>query len=373
MKKYIYQYESWPHFTWDNAKIVPLLGRVRNLQGRVSGRLDALGFSLQEDTTLATITSDVLKSAEIEGEKLNYDQVRSSIARRLGIKTAGLVSVDRHIEGVVEMMLDATQRYALPLTEERLYGWHAALFPTGWSGMSRIAVGQYRTQKMQIVSGAIGKEKVHYEAPPPEDVPGEMHGFLDWLNEEGQMDDVLASGVAHLWFVMIHPFDDGNGRIARAISDMFLARSDDSPKRYYSLSSQILIERKTYYEVLNHTQYAEGDITEWLEWFLNCLHRALEASAAALEDVLRKADFWHRIEDIPINERQRKMLVKLTGDFKGKLRTSSWSKIAKCSLDTALNDINDLIEKGLLIKSKEGGRSTSYELVGFTDETDGEY
>jgi Fic family protein len=362
MAKYIYQYSNWPDFTWNEQEIQILLGKVRHLQGKVFGQISALGFSLKEETLLSTLTLDVLKSSEIEGEILNYEQVRSSIARRLGLDYAGMIYSNRDVEGVVEMMLDATQNYEAPLNTERLFGWHAALFPTGRSGMHKIVVGSYRKEEMQVVSGAMGKEKVHFEAPPPEQVEKEMNEFIDWFNRDRKTDMVIKSAIAHFWFLIVHPFDDGNGRIARAISDLLLARSDYSSQRFYSLSSQILTERKVYYEVLQRVQFKDADITEWISWFLNCLYRALKSTEKTIEKVLYKADFWDKHKDTEMNSRQRLMLNKLFDGFKGKLKSSKWAKITKCSSDTALRDIKDLIEKGILRKEKSGGRSTNYEI-----------
>lgn len=335
------------------------------MQGKIIGQMNALGLSAKEEATLTTLTSDIVKSSEIEGELLNYEQVRSSIARRLGINTAGLVPSSRHIEGVVEMMLDATQRYALPLNEKRLFGWHAALFPTGYSGPYLIEVGRYRTGQMQVVSGALGKEKVHYEAVKPELVKTEMDKFLDWFNTENQLDPVLKAAIAHFWFIIIHPFDDGNGRIGRALTDMLLARAEGSSDRFYSMSSQILAERKRYYEVLQKVQHSSGDITEWLDWFLHCLKNAMLATENTTQKILHKAKFWKLHEHTPINERQRMMLNKLFDDFEGKLQTSKWAKIANTSTDTALRDIKDLVEKGILLQTNERGRNANYELVDF--------
>ncbi|MDR3133629.1 MAG: Fic family protein [Prevotellaceae bacterium] len=368
MAKYIYHYPEWPYFSWDDRAIATVFGEVRHLQGKLLGQMNALGFAMQTEAALATLTLDVLKSSEIEGERLNYEQVRSSIARRLGMDVAGLVPSSRHIDGVVEMMLDATQNYREPLTDERLFGWHAALFPTGRSGMYKIDVGRYRTGEMQVVSGAMGKEKIHYEAPPPAIIQKEMTRFLYWLNDakavfspqQKSADPVLKAAVAHLWFVTIHPFNDGNGRIARAISDMLLARSDENPQRFYSLSNQILAERKKYYEVLQKTQQGNGNITEWMDWFLHCLKRALLATEDSLQHVLRKADFWKTHSHTSMNERQRLMLNKLLDGFEGKLQSSKWAKITHCSQDTALRDIKDLMEKGILKQDLQSGRSTSY-------------
>ena len=363
MAKYIYQYDQWPELTWDDKEIHVTLGNVRHLQGKILGQMGALGFSIKEEALLSTLTLDVLKSSEIEGELLNYEQVRSSIARKLGMEYAGLVHVDRNIEGVVEMMLDASQKYNDPLNQERLFGWHAALFPTGWSGMHRIDSGNYRKGEMQVVSGPMGKEKIHYQAPAPECVKHEMDTFLNWFNSETKIDAVLKAAIAHFWFVIIHPFDDGNGRIARAISDMLLARSEDSSQRFYSLSSQILLEKKVYYEMLQKVQHSSGNITEWLNWFLNCMHRALMSTDETMKRVLQKANFWDKHKETILNSRQRLILNKLLDGFEGKLKTSKWAKIAKCSADTALRDVKDLVEKGILKQEEQGGRSTNYELI----------
>ncbi|MBI3234208.1 MAG: Fic family protein [Bacteroidetes bacterium] len=363
MAKYIYEHKNWTDFLWQERAINVVFGEVRLLQGKLIGQLNALGFSAKEEATLSALTQDVVKSSEIEGEMLNYDQVRSSIARRLGIVAGGLVPSNRHIEGVVEMMLDATQRYDLPLTEQRLFGWHAALFPTGYSGPYIIEVGQYRSGEMQIVSGAMGKEKVHYEAIKPGSVKAEMDKFLYWFNNENTLDPVLKAAIAHFWFIIIHPFDDGNGRIGRALTDMLLARAEGSGDRFYSMSSQILIERKRYYEVLQDVQHSSGDITEWLDWFLNCLKNAILSTEEATLRILQKAEFWKIHEHTIINERQRLMLNKLFDNFEGKLQTSKWAKIAKTSNDTALRDIKDLIDKGILKQTNEGGRNSNNDLV----------
>ena len=363
MSKYIYQKENWTDFVWDNAIVSAVLGDVRLLQGKMLGQIHSLGFSSKEEKKLEMLTLDVLKSSEIEGETLNYEQVRSSVARRLGINTAGLVTSPRDVEGVVEMMLDATQNYSEPLTEDRLFGWHAALFPTGYSGMHKITVARYRTEEMQIVSGAMGKEKVHYEAVAATDVEKEMKLFLDWFNDDTiQIDPVLKAAIAHFWFIIIHPFDDGNGRIARAISDRMLARSESSKERFYSLSKQILAERNDYYAVLKKTQH-NNDITDWLVWFLNCLITALLETENSMQNILLKTEFWEKHKDILINERQRLMINKLFDDFYGKLTTSKWAKITKTSTDTALRDIKDLMEKGILQQEEAGGRSVNYSLI----------
>jgi len=360
---YIYEHPKWPAFRWDSERISPRLVEVRHQQGRLIGRMEGLGFQLRTEAVLDTLTEDVLKSSEIEGEKLDRDQVRSSIARRLGIDIGGLTPADRNVEGVVEMMLDATQHYDQPLIAQRLFDWHAALFPTGRSGMSKINVGAWRDDKkgpMQVVSGPIGKERVHYQAPVAARLRGEMKKFLDWFEKEKSTDLVLKAGVAHLWFVTIHPFDDGNGRIARAIADMVLARSERSPQRFYSMSAQIQQERKAYYEILEATQKGELDVTRWLEWFLVCLERAFDRAETILAAVLNKAGFWDRFAATEFNERQRRMINRLLNGFEGKLTSSKWAKLEKCSQDTALRDIEDLLRKGVLTKDSAGGRSTSY-------------
>ena len=365
MVKYIYEYKNWTDFSWQDKAINLVFGEVRLIQGKMIGQMNSLGFFAKEEATLTALTLDVVKSSEIEGELLNYNEVRSSIARRLGINTAGLVSSSRHIEGIVEMMLDATQRFSLPLTEERLFGWHAALFPTGYSGPYLIEVGKYRTGEMQVVSGAMGKEKVHYKAVSPELVKTEMDKFLDWFNNEKNLDPVLKAAIAHFWFIIIHPFDDGNGRIGRAITDMLLASAEGSGERFYSMSSQILAERKRYYEVLQKVQHSAGDITEWMDWFLHCLKNAMLSTEKTTQKIVRKAAFWKTHEHTPINERQRIIINKLLEDFEGKLQTSKWAKIVKTSTDTALRDIKDLIEKGILKQTLEGGRNVNYELMDF--------
>jgi Fic family protein len=365
MAKYIYQNENWTNFTWKDKQIQAVFGEVRNLQGILLGQLNNLGCLHKEEASLNTLTLDVVKSSEIEGEQLNYEQVRSSIARRLGISLAGMVTSDRDVEGVVEMMLDASRNYMQPITEERLLGWHAALFPSGRSGLYRINTGRYRTGEMQVVSGAMDKEKIHYEAPSPKIVKKEMDLFLAWINEDINMDPVLKAAIAHFWFIIIHPFDDGNGRIARALSDLLLARADKSQERFYSMSSQIMVERKRYYEVLQKVQHSSGDITEWLDWFLHCLKSALGETQNTLQKIFRKAEFWKIHFDTPFNERQRLMLNKLLDGIDGKLKSSKWAKMAKCSPDSALRDIRDLIDRGILIQENQGGRSTSYRMVEF--------
>ena len=333
------------------------------MQGKIIGQMNSLGFSIKEEATLTALTMDVVKSSEIEGELLSYNEVRSSIARRIGINTAGLVPSSRHIEGIVELMLDATQRYTSPLTDERLFGWHAALFPTGYSGIYRIETGRYRTGDMQIVSGAMGKEKVRYEAVKAENVSGEMEKLLNWFNNYHNLDPVLKAAIAHFWFIIIHPFDDGNGRIARAMTDMLLACAEGSGERFYSMSSQILLERKQYYEVLERVQYSSADITQWLDWFLHCLKKAMLSTERTTQSIMQKAEFWRRQEQTPINERQRLMLNRFFDGFEGKLQTSKWAKMTKTSRDTALRDIKDLVEKKILQQTNEGGRNANYELV----------
>lgn len=365
MAKYIYQYPNWPEFSWKDKDVQPLLGQVRHSQGKLMGMMSTLGFKIQSDTLLSVLTMDVVKSSEIEGEMLNIDQVRSSVARKLGIDYAGIIPSSRHIDGVVDMLLDATQHYDQPLDEERLFGWHSALFPTGRSGLYKITVGCYRSEEMQIVSGAIGNEKIHYQAPSPEHLTNEMHDFLKWFNENSSLDLVLKAAIAHFRFIIIHPFDDGNGRIARALTDLLLARSDGSAQRFYSLSSQILLERKKYYDVLQKCQSNSGDITEWIIWFLNCLTRSLDASEKTLNHILLKAKFWDKHNDTSLNARQRLMLNKILDGFDGKLKSSKWAKIAKCSADTALRDIKDLIDKRILKQESSGGRSTNYEIAEF--------
>lgn len=363
---YIYQLKSWPDFTWNTEVLLTRLGEVRHRQGRILGLMSSAGFKLQETAVLDTLTLDVTKSSEIEGEKLNTDQVRSSIARRLGIELAGAVPADRSVEGVVEMMLDATQKYTDNLTADRLFDWHAALFPTGRSGMHKITVGAWRTPEagpMQVVSGAMGKEKVHFEAPDAGRLSTEMKTFLDWFNAQPTTDAVLKAAVAHLWFVTIHPFDDGNGRMTRAITDMQLARADGTPQRFYSMSAQILREKTAYYDILEQTQKGGLDITAWLSWFLDCLFHAMDYTETTLEAVANRAKFWEINRDIALNNRQQYMINTLQDDFFGNLTSTKWAKMTKSSPDTALRDIQDLIEKGILEKEPGGGRNTTYKLA----------
>ncbi len=363
---YLWEKPDWPAFTWNESSVSSLLARVSREQGRLLGRMEALGFDLRSEAHLRTLTEDVLKSSEIEGEQLDPEQVRSSIARRLGMDIGGLIPADRDVEGVVEMILDATDNYSQPLTEERLFAWHASLFPTGRSGMAKIRVGQWRDDSdgpMQVVSGPVGREKIHYQAPPADRLPDEMASFLRWFELPGDRDPLLVAGLAHLWFVTIHPFDDGNGRIARAIADMALARSEKTGQRFYSMSAQIRKEHKGYYDTLEQTQKGDLDVTRWQEWFLNCLLRAIEGAQETLSRVLQKARFWERFAKEPLNERQIKVLNRLLDGFEGKLTTSKWAKMAKCSQDTAYRDILDLIKRGALRKDPGGGRSTSYSLI----------
>ncbi len=367
MPVYIHQRKEWPHFNWDQDRLTPQLTAVRHRQGRLLGRMEALGFTLRNEAMLQSLTEEVLKSSEIEGEVLDKDQVRSSIARRLGMDVGALPAADRHVEGVVEMMLDATQKYSAKLTADRLYDWHASLFPTARSGMRRIRTGAWRdasAEPMQVVSGPVGKERVHYEAPHAKKLDREMNAFLDWFNKKESMDGVIKAAIAHLWFVTIHPFEDGNGRIARAIADMALARSENSPQRFYSMSTQIRTERKAYYDILETTQKGDLDITGWLEWFLDCLGRAFAGAETILGTVLTKARFWEAHAGEPFNDRQRAMLNRLLDGFEGKLTSSKWATIAKSSQDTASRDIDDLVKRGILSKDPAGGRSTSYSLVG---------
>jgi len=366
MSLYIHQLPDWPHFQWDEKKLLPLLADVRHRQGRLLGRMEGLGSPLRAETLLHTLTLDVAKSSEIEGEVLDMAQVRSSIARRLGMDTGSLVPTDRHVEGVVEMMLDATQNYDKPLTRERLFGWHAALFPTGYSGLSRISVGTWRDDTkgpMQVISGPLGRERVHYEVPAAARIETEMQVFLEWFNKQKGADLVLKASLAHLWFVTLHPFEDGNGRIARTLADMMLAKADGSSQRFYSMSAQIRQERKVYYDILEQTQKGNLDITAWIKWFLDCLSRALDRTDVLLEKVFRKKRFWENKSTENLNARQRLLLNKLLDGFEGKLTSSKWAKIGKCSQDTALRDIQDLLARGILCKDSAGGRSTNYVLV----------
>jgi len=362
---YLWQKPDWPTFKWNDRSLVNLLTHVSREQGRMQGRMEGLGFDMRNEAHLRALTDDIIKSSEIEGEKLERDQVRSSIARRLGMDISGLVPSDRNVEGVVEMMMDATGNYAKPLTIDRLFAWHASLFPTGYSGMTKISAGNWRDDSsgpMQVVSGPIGREKIHYEAPPASRIPDEMAKFLFWFENPGEIDPLLIAGLAHLWFVTIHPFEDGNGRIARAVADIALARSEETGQRFYSMSAQIRLENKSYSDILGRVQKGGLDITPWQDWFLNCLLRAIEGSQDALGAVLDKARFWERFAKLPMNERQIKMLNMLLDGFEGKLTSSKWATITKCSQDTAHRDILNLIDKGALQKDAGGGRSTSYSI-----------
>lgn len=363
---YIWERPGWPTLTWQDAVVATPLASVRHDQGRLIGRMEALGFKLREEAVLQTMTQDVLKTSEIEGEQLDAMQVRSSLARRLGIDIGALPPTDRNVEGIVEVMLDATTNYAAPLTAERLFGWHSALFPTGRSGMTRIRVGNWRDDSggpMQVVSGSMGRERVHYAAPPADRVSTEMEAFLAWFNTPASMDPVIKAALAHLWFVTIHPFEDGNGRIARAIADLALARSEKSPQRFYSMSAQIRTERNAYYDRLELTQKGSTDVTYWLVWFLDCLGRAIHGADGVLGAVMAKAHFWERAGKLSLNERQVKVLNRLLDGFEGKMTSSKWAIIANCSQDTANRDVVALLDLGLLRKGEGGGRSTHYEIV----------
>jgi Fic family protein len=362
---YIHAKAGWPKFTWDTEKLAAQLAAVRHKHGRLLGKMESLGFELQAEANLAVLTSDVVKSSAIEGEKLEPDQVRSSIARRLGLDIAGLPKASRDVEGIVEMMLDATRSFEKPLTKNRLFDWHASLFPTGRSGMSRITVGAWRTKEagpMRVVSGPIGREKTHFEAPAADRLESETSQFIKWFNAPTAIDPVIKAGIAHFWFVTIHPFEDGNGRIARALADMSLARADGTKDRFYSMSSRIEAERRDYYLQLESAQRAEMDITHWLAWFLSCLDRAIAGADETLGAVLHKARMWERINRRPINDRQRRVINRLLDGFTGFLSTSKYAKLAKCSSDTSLRDVQDLLDRRILIQNSAGGRSTSYRL-----------
>lgn len=360
---YIHELQDWPNFRWDQERIMTLLLQIRHQQGRLIGGMESIGFRECEETILHTLTKDVVKSSEIEGEILDESLVCSSVARHLGIETAALESTDRNIDGVVEMVVDATQKFDLPLTKERLLHWHTLLFPKGHRAFSKMKVGLWRHGIVQVVSGRAGREKVHFDAPPAARVDEEMEVFLEWLNKETNLDLILKAAIAHLWFVTIHPFEDGNGRVGRAIVDMLLSRSEYSSRRFYSLSSQIKIQRKSYYAILEKTQKGDLDITEWMEWFLSCLQRAIEDAFTTLAIIVQKSHFWDMLKKITLNERQRKVINQLMDDFEGKLTSSKWAKMTKCSQDTAHRDIMDLVERGILSKNPESGRSTSYSLI----------
>ncbi|GAB4162177.1 MAG: Fic family protein [Rickettsiaceae bacterium] len=363
---WIYEHQNWPNFKWDAEALASELADIRYRQGRLLGRMEGLGFELRREASLSMLTDDVVKSSAIEGENLNPEEVRSSIARRMGINNAGLVPASRDVEGVVEMMMNATQQFSKPLTKDRLFDWHAALFPTGRSGMHRITVGDWRTidaGSMHVVSGPIGKEKNHFVAPSADRLEKEMEAFLAWFGNSDDIDPVIKAGIAHLWFVTIHPFEDGNGRIARAIGDMALARADGTQDRFYSLSSQIELERKHYYDQLEKQQRSTPDITAWLSWFLDRLAKAIANAEITLSNVLFKAQLWGTINQNPVNDRQRLIVNRmLEDDFEGFINTSKYAKLAKCSNDTALRDIQELKGRGIFIQNPSGGRSTSYRL-----------
>lgn len=363
---YIHEKQDWPSFVWDARAVAPVLAAVRYRQGRLLGRMEALGFPLRAEASLTTLTADVVTSSAIEGESLDPGAVRSSIARRLGIDAGGYVVPGRDVEGIVEMMLDATQHYAAPLTEERLFGWHAALFPTGRSGLHRITAGAWRPEQagpMQVVSGPAGRERVHFEAPSADRLPGEMKRFFDWFDDTPDIDAVVKAALAHLWFVTIHPFEDGNGRIARAIADMALARADGSRERYYSMSAEIEAERRDYYTQLETQQRGTLDVTAWLLWFLDCLGRALARAERTLALVSYKAKLWRSLDHAGANDRQRRVVARMADGFEGNLTTSKYAKLAKCSSDTALRDVRELVGRGILFRNDGGGRSTSYRLA----------
>jgi len=364
-KRYLWQRSDWPAWRYDLSALTERLAAVSRAQGLLLGRLADIGMPLRGLASLTALTEDVVKTSAIEGEVLNVASVRSSMARRLGVETAALAPVDRHVEGLVDMVLDATTNAAQPLTPQRLFAWHAALFPTGYSGLSRLRVADWRDDAagpMQVVSGPVGHQRVHYEAPPAIRLDGEMAGFLHWLDHNQDDPALLKAGLGHLWFITLHPFDDGNGRIARAVGDLLLVRADGSPQRFYSLSAQIQRERDTYYDILERTQKGGPDVTEWLSWFLCALQRAVEDAHATLDQVLAKSRFWRGAAPVPMNERQIKVLNRMLDGFEGKLTTRKWAALAKCSADTALRDITELVERGVLRRSEAGGRSTSYEI-----------
>ena len=359
---YIHELPDWPHFSWNQQRIAELLVQVRHQQGRLIGGMESIGFHLREETVLQSLTQEVVKSSEIEGETLDASQVRSSVARHLGMEKAALSPTDRNVEGIVKIVLDATQNFDKLLTKKRLFDWHSTLFPEGKSGFKKTAAGKWREGPVYVVSGHMGKENIHFEAPSFERVEKEMQRLLQWMNEEQSVDCVLKAAIAHLWFVTIHPFDDGNGRIGRAIADLLLAQSEKSSHRFYSLSAQIQVERKQYYSILERTQKGSLNITDWIEWFLSCLEKAIQKALDVFETVLDKTRIWEALANVALNERQRKVLNRLLDGFEGKLTSSKWAKIAKCSQDTAHRDIVDLIEKGVLVKNPGGGRSSNYSL-----------
>ena len=364
---YLHEREHWQDFTWDDATIAPLLSNARFLQGKLLGRVQGMGFVLQDELVTDTMTSDVIASSQIEGIALDAAKVRSSVARQLGVDQLAQ-NLDTHdVDGAVSLLLDATQHHEAPITSERLLGWHASLFPTGYSGLHKIAVGTYRTSPMSVVSGPIGHERVHYEAPDAALVPELMDGLIVWLNDANGPDTLLKAGIVHLWFLTIHPFDDGNGRIARALTELMLCRSDGSGRRFYSFARYVVGHRDAYYQAIERAQKGTPDITGWLAWFLKAIAAAVEESSKAVDASLARSAFWQSIDSVALNERQRKVLMRLQGGFEGKLTTRKWAKMCKVSPDTALRDINDLIEKGILMRDAAGSRSTSYSLVAQAD------
>lgn len=369
---WIYKHKDWPKFRWNDSKLMTKLAELRYMQGRLLGKIEELGIELKQDACLKIITTDIIKSSAIEGEKLNNDEVRSSVARRLGIDIGGYVPASRDVEGIAEMMIDASQNFNQPLTEQRLFNWHATLFPTGRSGMEFIIVGHWRSDSkgpMQVISGPIGREKVHFEAPPAKSLNKEIKKFLKWFEEDCKkqnIDPVIKSGIAHFWFVTLHPFEDGNGRIARAVADLALARADGIKNRYYSISTQIALDRNNYYKKLMQQQSGSLDLTEWLEWYLKCMQRALINSEETLANIYYKNQVWKKLLKHNVNERQKIIISKMLDDFKGYMTTSKYAKIAKCSNDSALRDIQDLNQIGILIKNESGGRSTSYRLLDYS-------
>ena len=362
---WIWQYDEWPHFCWNNDSVIGPLARIREKQGRLLGLMDGLGFDVQSASSLDVMTEDVLRNSEIEGLLLNAEHVRSSVARHLGLDTAGLPIPDHYTEGVVQVMMDAVQQANAPLTEQRLFNWHAALFPMGRSGIVPITVAAWRTgtEPMLVVSGAMGKERIHHEAPPSDDVPRQMQQFIQWFNNDTASDPVLKAAIAHLWFVNIHPFDDGNGRLTRTLTDMLLARADGLPWRFYSMSAAILRDKKNYYDLLEYMGKHGLDITQWLLWFLQTMENAIDTAAEKTQRVVRKSLFWQKHCTDALNERQIKVINRLWDGFEGKLNTSKWAKMTKTSTSTALRDIQELVDKGILRSTEERGRSTNYELV----------
>lgn len=370
---YIWREDDWPQFRWDAQALLMPLAEARHKQGHLLGQMQRLGFDLQCEAELRATTEDVIKTSEIEGERLDMASVRSSVARRLGLPDGGVLPPDRKIDGIVEMMLDALRNHASPLAQQRLFGWHAALFPTGWSGLHKITIGDWRTDSagpMQVVSGPIERPKVHYEAPPANRVGSEIGQFLAWFNQTPPMDGLLRSGIAHLWFVTIHPFDDGNGRIARTIADLALAQMEGTGQRFYSMSAQIQRERSQYYEILERTQRGSLDITAWLSWFVQCYGRAIDAAEVAAQGVLGKAEFWRRFTSEPMSARQKSVLNRFMDGFEGNLSAKKWAAIGKCSVDTAQRDINDLLKRGILVRNPGGSKRTSYSVAGMPPVTD---